>query len=832
MIMTAATALPVSPAASRGRVFPRVLAGAELKGPAARLAQMTDPAFLAEAGWDPAARVLSLPAAHPLLGRMLCRAGGCPATAHAGTPGLCWSCVARLRRAGMTAAQIAASPQVPGPPPRPGRCLVPGCERMSPGGRQGQRTGLCVAHSRRFRRMPGMTIGRLLADPAVRPLAALGPCRVAACTRRAESEHGYCPTHYVRWRAAVTAGPGTGQRRWDLAEPAVSEGGLVSLRGLEPLAAVQVLFGLQQRTRGGAKTTDVNLRGVCDALRRQQSATITDCAPAAVRAGKAARSLLRALARHAGLALADPAAERDKDVWDLAVFGHPGRLSFTGIAQRWLRQAAKAWAAEELPRHRGGGAAKVQEKISALAQLSDSLTARPDHGNVPAALSRADIASFLTRLGYLESAGRISRYRRNVICRGARMPLAGIRVLGLTRPGQVAAGLPGDFMIGPGDIPAEPARREPGRDLPPEIMSRLCSSLDSLQPAEARTAAEIAIDTGRRPEDILGLPADCLARDRDGAPVLVYDNAKAGRLGRRLPVSQATAAVITAQQQRVRDRYPHTPPSELKLLPAPRANPDGRKPLSISMLEDRHRIWVTGLGALRTTDGTEFDTAKITPYAYRHTYAQRHADAGVPVDVLAELLDHRNLNVTRCYYRVGEDRRRDAVDKVTAFSFDRHGNRIWRQAAALLESEHARYAVGEVAVPYGRCSEPSNVAAGGGACPVRFRCAGCDHFRTDVSCLPDLTAYLDDLLRTRERLAAAIDGVDDWARADATPAQEEITRIRRLIGTIQGDLAGLPAAERAQVEQAVTVIRKHRAVSLGMPAVRTAPPIPATRAPA
>jgi hypothetical protein len=124
------------------------------------------------------------------------------------------------------------------------------------------------------------------------------------------------------------------------------------------------------------------------------------------------------------------------------------------------------------------------------------------------------------------------------------------------------------------------------------------------------------------------------------------------------------------------------------------------------------------------------------------------------------------------------------------------------------------------------------VAAGGGACPVRFRCAGCDHFRTDVSCLPDLTAYLDDLLRTRERLAAAIDGVDDWARADATPAEEEITRIRRLIGTVQGDLARLPAAERTQVDQAVTIIRKHRAVSLGMPAVRTAASIPATRAPA
>ena len=255
--------------------------------------------------------------------------------------------------------------------------------------------------------------------------------------------------------------------------------------------------------------------------------------------------------------------------------------------------------------------------------------------------------------------------------------------------------------------------------------------------------------------------------------MLIYGNAKAHRL-------QAPAGEPGHRhghhrpQARVRARFPATPPGELKLLPAARRNPDGRRPMSISMLEDRHRNWVTGLGTLRTRDGTEFDKARAVPYAYRRTYAQRHADAGVPIDVLAELLDHRNLNVTRCYYRVGEDRRREAVDKVTALSFDRHGNRIWRDAAALLESAHARYTVGEVAVPYGRCTEPSNIA-GGGACPVRFRCAGYDHFRTDVSYLPDLTAYLDDLLRTRERLAAAIAGVDQWARADATPAEEEIT---------------------------------------------------------
>jgi hypothetical protein len=64
----------------------------------------------------------------------------------------------------------------------------------------------------------------------------------------------------------------------------------------------------------------------------------------------------------------------------------------------------------------------------------------------------------------------------------------------------------------------------------------------------------------------------CLARDADGAPVLVYDNVKAHRLGRRLPVSQATAMVITAQQARVRARFPATQVSELRLLPAPRAD--------------------------------------------------------------------------------------------------------------------------------------------------------------------------------------------------------------------------------------------------------------------
>jgi hypothetical protein len=160
--------------------------------------------------------------------------------------------------------------------------------------------------------------------------------------------------------------------------------------------------------------------------------------------------------------------------------------------------------------------------------------------------------------------------------------------------------------------------------------------------------------------------------------------------------------------------------------------------------------------------------------------------------------------------------------------FDRHGNRIWRQAKILLDSEHSRRSVGEVAIPYGGCTEPSNVAAGGHSCPFRFRCIGCGHFRTDVSYLPDLETYLSDLLRSRERLLAAVE-VDEWARDEAMPSDEEISRVRRLISRMKQDIDELDQEEKAQIMEAVSVVRKHRksVVSLGMPQIRQ--PLPDVR---
>lgn len=800
--------------------IPHVLEGVMVTGAAKRLARMLDQGLLDEIGWDQHFGVLFLPAEDRLLGRRVCRVGGCAAKAHGTLPNVCLRCFTRLTRLGLSTGEIAEGEELPALEPA-GHCAIEGC-KCEPTVRGAV---LCEPHVRQFRqRHPPMSMEQFLTDRRVRPLPPAAMCQVAACTRSADSACGYCSTHYQRWRIAGQANRDLDQAWWRATEPGVAEPGQVNLRALPLLVVVEVLFGVQQRVRGGAKLTDVNLRAVCDTVRRQQAGSLEECDVNRFRT-KAARSLLRAFVRDVRRSLADPGREQSKDTWDLAIFGHRGTLSFTGVKQSWLAEAAKAWAAEQLPRHRGGGAVRVQSKINALGLLSEYLGLRPGQGIDPTVLGRSDIEGFCNRLAYLESTGKISRYRRNQLSRDVRGVLSGIRAMGLTRAGGPAAGLAGDFAIERGDIPADPERGEPGRDLPAEIMTVLCANLGTLKPAEVNTAIQIGIDTGRRPEDIVALPWDCLVRDKDGGPVLIYDNAKADRLGRRLPINEATAAVIISQQQRVRARFPDTAARELKLLPTPRRNPDGHRPISLSMLDQRHREWVDAMATLRTADGIEFDKSRAVPYAYRHSYAQRHADAGVPIDVLADLLDHRSYTVTRSYYRIGEDRRRAAVDQVTALIFDRHGNRIWRDAATLLESEHARYAVGEIAVPYGTCTEPFNVQAAGGACPIRFRCAGCDHFRTNISFIPDLTAYLDDLLRTRERLTAAIEGVDEWARVDATPTDEEIIRVRRLINRVKADIADLDGAEQTQIHDAVMVVRRHRAahiVPLPMPTVRSA----------
>lgn len=81
-------------------------------------------------------------------------------------------------------------------------------------------------------------------------------------------------------------------------------------------------------------------------------------------------------------------------------------------------------------------------------------------------------------------------------------------------------------------------------------------------------------------------------------------------------------------------------------------------------------------------DGTplSFDRSLISPYAFRHSYAQRHADAGVSVEILKELMDHKDMSVIQGYYTVSLKRKQQAIKIMSRYVHDRTGTHSRDQA--------------------------------------------------------------------------------------------------------------------------------------------------------
>ncbi len=405
----------------------------------------------------------------------------------------------------------------------------------------------------------------------------------------------------------------------------------------------------------------------------------------------------------------------------------------TRAAQPWLRDTAKVWAAHDLPRRRTRRTApNTGAYVVSVRRLSAFLRSRPDGGDNPAALGRADLEGFLAALARAEAVGDITAYVRHYVIRKLRMLLDEARSLGLHQRGGPMAGLPEGFALRRDDLTAAPSPYEPGRALPQTILDQLRAGAERLEEwrgRDWRVARDLLEATGRRPEEICGLAWDCLhevTEHADGGGVrsrwvLVYDDYKNGRLGLRLPIDAATAELIAGQKGALRERFPDTPAEQLLLLPRASRNPRGVLPMSADTLSLHHRQWVDSL-CLVGADGQPFNTRRVVPYAYRHSYAQRHADAGVSPDVLRELMGHRTMQTTQLYYRVTERRTAAAVERLSHHRFNGRGERL--RLEQLAADDHQRLGVGVVAVPFGNCSEPSNVKAHGHGCPYRFRCAG------------------------------------------------------------------------------------------------------------
>jgi len=805
----------------------------------AGLAAAIDMAAMVGLGFDPATEVFTPDPAHRLLGYEVCAVAGCGSEAWC-KDRLCGGCATRRAKDAERPLADFLSAGIPGR--RPGERLCAVC-RLPGTCRPAVANGLCLSCDRtrlaRHQSVAAYVDGDGTFEPAS-PRPTLGTCAVVSCGRLvARKVHGLCEAHDQAWRKAGRprleaffhdALPCRGDRQ-----------GRVVLAGLPAQVICEVLLGVQGSLAAGRRVMPTDLRAAVDHLRRQRVTSVAHVDGTELTA--AVRRFLARCADEAALASSDADSEREGDVWDLRHWGKRGRLSFAGgshlhqngrtsspaITQRWLKESAKAWAADALSSR---GKMTVQTTLNALGALSEHLARRNDAGAIPAALGRKDIEAFCARLGHLEAAGALTPYVRRRIIDAVAKFLRESRSLGLTGPAGPMAGLADEVALRRGDRPP-PARRDPedfGRALPDVVMSQLLSdeSLAVLQEMAgpiARAAVELAAGVGRRTSELCALCYSCLGYDShvgdDGeqraSPVLVHDMPKVGALGCRLPINDREARIISAQQARVRAAFPQTPPERLVLFPRALKNPDGTRPVSASWLAWVMRRWVDALDRL---DGPERDASgipvpfpreRVFPYAFRHSLAQRHADAGTPVDTLKELLGHGTVRVTLTYYRVTARRKRAAQDALGPLQLDAHAGRVRPGIAVLGSSEALREQVGQVAVPFGVCTEPTNVGAEGHSCPFRHRCLGCEYFRTDPSFQPELEGYLAQLLADRERLAAAVPALAEWARAEVAPSPEEIEAVRGLLRANTEVLAGCGEEEREHIEAAIATLRKERA---------------------
>lgn len=775
-------------------------------------------AWMHAAGWDEETRTLRPSPEHPTLGWRACKVPGCDTPCWGSRKHqLCTTCESRWR----TRAESLTFDEFV---QRPRAVRVDNqCELVVNGARceRVQRSlGMCAAHAAAARAPKTTARAR-----RVQPLPSLGMCAVATCELQAERPaQRLCRSHYKAW-TGLQDRDASHLADWAATAPPLADATRLVLLALPPLVIQEVLFGLFTRSQRGTSTRLDYVQRAINWVRTERLQTlrhVPDAPPIGVDAARVLRDLSE-IAGAYGAAITD---FRHADRWPGGVFGRQGDVDFGTISLPWLSDVARGWAWAVL--HKYSDFRSIRRHVETIRRLSDYLVEHgPASGEEPRLLDNETSQAFVEYLAACVRRGtRTSEHpsAKAWTASGVHRTLNQLRtVLRHARDVGAVPGLPHSFAISDAMVPRRPQTAaesddDYGRSLPVEVMRQLLSAenlrvLNELWRPDASRFFIVAAETGRRPIELTSLRLDCIDNTSRGGPFLIYRETKVtkGKL-RKLPVHSALVDVVRKQQNYVRSLYPETDDSDLVLFPRSTMNPHGKNPIGADLPKSYIRVWVDSLPSLMapsTLPGggmVPWPRERVFLYALRHTYAQRRADAGVAIHVLQDLMDHEQIQTTGVYFKVAWKQKRDATELVGSLFLNEDGV---TEAGTMTDEEIVRKQEGSVAVVWGGCREPNNVAAGGWDCPIRMRCVGCEHHETDPSYLPEMKRHLEDLLAERARIDAFTGGAD-WARAQARPSDEEIEALRKDIEEQETLLDSASPNLRREIEEATAALRRAR----------------------
>jgi integrase len=461
-------------------------------------------------------------------------------------------------------------------------------------------------------------------------------------------------------------------------------------------------------------------------------------------------------------------AEFPRDVWELRRLGIEGRkrLRFDGIPQPWLRPLAKRFARWRLSIGRSPNQAYIDTQ--AVSRLARFLESPPVNVTSLAALNRATLERYLADLS-TDPRAQHSR-SRDISSLGA--------FLDAIRRHEWDRDLPTSAAFYPDDFP-KPEKRLP-RGLADHIMAQVeqPTNLDRWNHPESRLVTVILMRCGLRIGDASRAAFDCVVRDGDGAPYLRYVNRKMKREA-LVPIDEEVEQAITEQQQRILRRWPGGSPW---LFPAPRMNPDGRKPLTTHSYRGQLRDWLERCD-VRDEHGRP---VHLTPHQWRHTFGTRLINRDVPQEVVRVLLDHSSGDMTAHYARLHDTTVRRHWEK--ARKVNAKGETVTIDPGGpLAEANWAKQRLGRAtqALPNGFCGLPAVKT-----CPHANACLTCPMFVTTPEFLPQHREHRQQVLQ----IITAAEARGQLRMAEMN--QQVLGNLDNIITTLEAD-PGLEGREAA-----------------------------------
>jgi integrase len=429
----------------------------------------------------------------------------------------------------------------------------------------------------------------------------------------------------------------------------------------------------------------------------------------------------------------DDRPETEKDIWDMRKMGLAVNLtttqfllSFTDIAQPWLRHLAKAFMKYNTSVHSPGDSSI---KLLSIRIFSHFL-ARYHPTLQISGITRPLIVEYLS---VLRDDGRTEHQRRQLLIY-LRIFLETcahtLQIHHITR----------ERIIFDSDLPTEPLAAP--RDIPEEVLTNLREHMDTL-PTTTLRMVTILLECGMRVSELCTLSLNnCLIHDDRNEWYLRTYQSKSHKEHIIPLVNEKVVGAIQAQQQEIREQWGDECPY---LFPSSRFH---KLPFKQTPFLRALNTWAF---KERISD-QQGNLYHFQSHQFRHAVGMRLINDDVSLDTISRLLGHGSLRMTERYARKRAENVRADLERAhrKRRTVNYQGQVVKGDPKANgPEAQILRKGVRGQTLPVGGCGRL--IVLGG--CPHANSCITCTFWLTSTDDLPALKSFYERAVRLR-KLAA------------------------------------------------------------------------------